>query len=116
VHNAFRNPKQSVLKCVEDGRTVAFFVVESPATDRRFWSLVGLAPGLSGHGLGAEIWRAVLRHHRDEGVDSVATSISSLNVRVHNLYVKLGFRFPAPEITLHLCPLGPVGTTGRMAP
>jgi GNAT superfamily N-acetyltransferase len=108
IHNAFRSQHQSVLKCVQDGRTVAFFVYETPATGRRFWSLVGLAPGLGGRGLGSEVWRAVLRWHRDEGVDSVATSISSLNVAVHNLYVKLGFRFPAPEITLHACPRGPI--------
>jgi hypothetical protein len=29
-------------------------------------------------------------------------------VAVHNLYVLLGFRFPAPTIILHWCPFGPL--------
>lgn len=106
VENAFRNPAQSVLKCGREGRIEAFFVVEAPERDQRFWSLVGLAAGLGGRGLGTRTWRAMLRWHRGEGVDRVATSISSLNAAVFNLYVKLGFRFPAPSITLHWCPRG----------
>ena len=106
VSNAFRNPRQSVLKCLRNSEIQAFFVVESPSVASRFWSLVGLAPGLGGHGIGTSVWRAVLRWHREEGVDVVSTSISSLNVPVLNLYVKLGFRFPAPMITLHWCPRG----------
>lgn len=108
ISNAFRNPAQRVWRCSEAGRMTAFFVVESPEPDQRFWSLVGLAPGLAGRGLGARMWRAMLRRHRDEGVRTVSTSISSHNVAVMNLYVKLGFRFPAPEITLHWCPRGRV--------
>ena len=106
VENAFHNPAQSVWKCGRDGRIEAFFVVEAPQRDRRFWSLVGLAPGLGGRGLGTQVWRAMLRWHRSEGVDRVGTSISSLNAAVFNLYVKLGFRFPPPSITLHWCPRG----------
>lgn len=108
VENAFRNPAQSVLKCGREGRIEAFLVVEMPQRGHRFWSLVGLAPGLGGRGLGTRVWRAMLRWHRAEGVDRVATSISSLNAAVFNLYVKLGFRFPPPSITLHWCPRGPV--------
>ena len=108
IRNALQNPRQSVVACRVDDRVVAFFVVESPRNDQRHWSLVGLAPGLAGRGMGTRVWRAMLRWHRDQGVLGVTTSISSLNVRVFNLYVKLGFRFPAPEITLHWCPLGPV--------
>lgn len=106
VTNAFRNPRQWVLKCHRGGEIQAFFVFEEPAPEHRFWSLVGLAPGLRGRGIGTRIWRAVLRWHRAEGVDRVSTSISSLNVSVFNLYVKLGFRFPAPMLTLHWCPGG----------
>jgi RimJ/RimL family protein N-acetyltransferase len=106
--NAFRHPGQHVLKCRMEGRTVAFFVVEQPAARSRFWSLVGLAPGLQGRGLGRRVWRAMLAFHRHEGVEEVSTSISSHNTAVHNLYVSLGFRFPAPTITLHWCPLGPL--------
>ncbi len=107
--NAFHHPGQSVLKCVMDDRTVAFMVVEQPAPSTRFWSLVGLAPGLAGHGLGRRVWQTVLAFHHREGVREVSTSISSHNVAVHNLYATLGFRFPPPTITLHWCPFGPVG-------
>ena len=105
--NAFRHPGQRVLKCCMEGRTVAFMVVEQPVPTSRFWSLVGLAPGLQGRGLGRRVWRAVLAFHRDEGATEVSSSISSHNVAVHNLYASLGFRFPAPSITLHWSPLGP---------
>jgi ribosomal protein S18 acetylase RimI-like enzyme len=106
--NAFRYPQQGVLKCVLHGRLVAFMVVEKPTPASRFWSLVGLAPGLAGRGLGRRVWRAMLNFHRQEGVDEVSTSISSQNVPVQNLYVSLGFRFPPPSITLHWCPFGRV--------
>ena len=112
VANAFRNPRQTVLKCVLDGAIVAFMVVEQPSPTSRFWSLVGLAPGLAGRGLGRRVWRAMLAHHRSEGVREVSTSISSHNIAVHNLYVSLGFRFPAPTITLHWCPSGTVRLPG----
>ena len=106
--NAFRNPTQRVLKCMIENRIVAFLVVETPTPTTRFWSLTALAPGLVGQGLGRRVWQAMLARHRDENVVEVSTSISSHNVEVHNLYVSLGFRFPAPKITLHWCPYGPV--------
>jgi ribosomal protein S18 acetylase RimI-like enzyme len=106
--NAFRHPGQEVLKCLIGGQIVAFLVVERPAAGSRFWSLVGLAPELSGRGLGRRIWGALLAMHHREGVEEVSTSISSHNVIVHNLYVSLGFRFPPPDFTLHWCPFGPL--------
>ncbi len=106
--NAFRHPGQRVLKCLMGGRIIAFMVVEQPTPASRFWSLVGLAPGLAGQGLGRRVWQAMLAFHHREGAQEVSTSISSHNVAVHNLYVSLGFRFPAPAITLHWCPFGPV--------
>jgi ribosomal protein S18 acetylase RimI-like enzyme len=106
--NAFDHPKQSVLKCLLDGDIAAFLVVETPEPEHIHWSLVGLAPGLEGRGLGKRIWRAALHRHRHEGYDIVTTSISSHNVAAFNLYVSLGFRFPAPALTLQWCPLGPL--------
>ncbi|MGA8743079.1 MAG: GNAT family N-acetyltransferase [Terracidiphilus sp.] len=104
--NAFHHPDQRVLKCQMGGRIVAFMVVEQPTRASRFWSLVGLAPGLAGKGLGRRVWKAVLAFHHREGVDEVSTSISSHNVVAHNFYAGLGFRFPAPTATLHWCPFG----------
>jgi L-amino acid N-acyltransferase YncA len=106
--NAFRHPGQQVLKCEMGGRIIAFMVVEQPTPTTRFWSLVGLAPGLTGRGLGRRVWQSMLAFHHHEGVREVSTSISSHNIAVHNLYTSLGFRFPAPAITLHWCPFGPV--------
>jgi ribosomal protein S18 acetylase RimI-like enzyme len=106
--NAFRNPSQRVMKCLMDGRIVAFMVTEAPGPTSRFWSLVGLAPGLAGRGLGRRVWQAMLAFHQGEGIDEVYTSVSSHNTAIHNLYVSLGFRFPAPAITLHWCPFGPI--------
>jgi ribosomal protein S18 acetylase RimI-like enzyme len=106
--NAFDNPRQSVLKFLLDGQIAGFMVLEQPLPSRRFWSLCGLAPGLARQGLGRRIRRTMLAFHHSEGVKEVSTSISSHNVRVFNLYVSLGFRFPLPAMTLHWCPLGRV--------
>lgn len=106
--NAFQNSEQQVLVCLQGNRIAAFMVTEAPSPTARFWSLVGLAPGLRGQGLGRRIWRTVLAGLAAEGVTEVSTSISSHNTAAHNLYVSLGFRFPVPAITLHWCPLGPL--------
>jgi RimJ/RimL family protein N-acetyltransferase len=106
MENAFTNPSQQVLKCLLDGRIVGFFVVENPEPKHCFWSLNGLAPGLQGQGLGGRVWRSVLHWHRSQGAHTVSTSISSHNVPALNLYVSLGFRFPAPSVTLQWCPSG----------
>jgi ribosomal protein S18 acetylase RimI-like enzyme len=110
--NAFRNPKQSVLTMRMAERIIGFLVVEKPAPDRRFWSLISLAPGLVGQGLGRRAWRTLLAFHATEGVTEVSTSISSHNIAVFNLYVSLGFRFPPPDTTLHWCPTGPLASPG----
>jgi ribosomal protein S18 acetylase RimI-like enzyme len=102
--NAFERPTQRVLKCLLDGAVAGFFVVEAPQAAHTFWSLTGLAPGLQGRGLGKRVWQAMLRHHQAEGAQTVSTSISSHNIPVFNLYVALGFRFPAPSVTLQWCP------------
>jgi ribosomal protein S18 acetylase RimI-like enzyme len=102
--NAFERPTQRVLKCLLDGAVVGFFVVETPQPGHVFWSLTGLAPGLQGRGLGKRVWQTMLRHHQAEGAQTVSSSISSHNVPVFNLYVALGFRFPAPSVTLQWCP------------
>ena len=83
---------------------VAFFVVEYPEQGHCFWSLVGLAPGLQGQGLGKRVWRTMLGWHKKNGIDTISTSISSHNSTVLNLYISLGFRFPAPHMTFHWRP------------
>lgn len=104
MKNAFERPTQRVVKCLLESRLVGFFVIEHPEPNHCFWSLIGLAPGLQGQGLGKRVWNAMLRQHREQGIELVSTSISSHNVAVFNLYVSLGFRFPAPSMTLQWRP------------
>jgi GNAT superfamily N-acetyltransferase len=101
VRRAFDNPKQRVLTCVCASQIVAFFVVETPGSTDRFWSLIGFGQEFTGRGLGYATWNAMLRHHQAEGVKKITTSISSHNIAAMNLYSKLGFRFSEPLITLH---------------
>jgi GNAT superfamily N-acetyltransferase len=110
VANAFRSEHQSVIACRVDGRVAAFIIVESPAPTRRFLSLMGVAKDLRGQGVARRLWCTLLARHAREGVTEVTTSISSLNTATHNLCASTGFRFPAPTITLHWCPFGPVPT------
>jgi len=102
--NAFEQPHQQVLTCVLNDEIIAFFVVEYPEKGHCFWSLVGLAPGKQGQGLGKRVWRAMLRKYQQDGVDTIVTSISSQNIAVLNLYVSLGFRFPKPYAIFHWRP------------
>jgi ribosomal protein S18 acetylase RimI-like enzyme len=106
LENAFEQPHQTVVKCVLDDEIVGFFVVEAPEPTVRHWSLNALAQKRQGSGFGQRVWQAMLDSHRAEGVRTVSTSISSHNVAALNLYVSLGFRFPAPSVTLHWCPRG----------
>lgn len=99
--NSFSHPSQVVYKCVLNGEVVGFFVTEYMDNKRCNWVLVGLAPGLEGQGMGTRVWQAMMNFHQAEGMESIVTSISSHNTAVLNLYVKLGFRFPSPQVTFH---------------
>jgi ribosomal protein S18 acetylase RimI-like enzyme len=104
LHNSFKNPDQSIYKCLDDNEIVGFFIVEYPKKNCAYWSLNGLAPGLGGRGMGTRVWQAMMRFHQDEGIKSISPSITSHNAAVFNLYVKLGFRFPLPNATFHWRP------------
>ena len=99
--NSFSHPSQFVYKCMMNGDIVGFFVTEYSDNKQCNWVLVGLAPGLQGRGIGIRVWQAMMCFHQAEGMNSIATSISSHNTAVLNLYVKLGFRFPRPYVTFH---------------
>lgn len=101
MRNAFALPHQQVLKCMLGDATIAFFVQEFPEPHHAFWSLVGLTPESQGQGMGKRVWKAALVWLQENGVSKVSTSISSLNAPVLNLYARLGFRFPEPEMTFH---------------
>lgn len=101
MKNAFALDHQEVIVCEQKDELMAFFVQQSPAPGQVFWSLVGLAPGLAGKGLGLTVWTAALGWLAQQGIREVSTSISSLNAAVFRLYVKLGFSFPVPEAVFH---------------
>jgi RimJ/RimL family protein N-acetyltransferase len=107
LRNSFSNPTQSVYKCLIDEQIVAFFVVEYSKNKHVHWSLIGLAPGHEGRGIGTRVWQAMMQFHKNEGMASIGTSISSHNIAVLNLYVKLGFRFPLPQASFHWRPQEP---------
>lgn len=101
LHNSFALPSQTPYKCVHGEKIVGFFVVEYPQPNASFWSLIGLAPRLQGQGWGTRVWQAMALFHQTEGMNKIETSISSHNAAIFNLYAKLGFRFPLPEVTFH---------------
>lgn len=102
VRNAAGSARQELLKIEDDGQVVAFFIVEAPAPIEAYWHLTAVAPAFQGQGYGRRVWRAVMDMHREQGVDSVATTIAARNVPVLNLYASLDFRFLPPEMTFHL--------------
>lgn len=104
VSNSFENLSQRCLKIIVAGEIIGFFIIESPAKQKSYWSLTAIAPGVRGRSLGYRIWTSMLAWEAERGITVVETSISSHNVPVMNLYVKLGFRFPPPSVTLHWMP------------
>jgi ribosomal protein S18 acetylase RimI-like enzyme len=99
--NAFELDHQYVYKFKIENSIIAFFVVEYPDNTSAFWSLTALAPGMQGKGLGRRVWNSMMLMHKKKGVNSIATSISSHNTAVINLYISLKFKFPLPLVTYH---------------
>jgi GNAT superfamily N-acetyltransferase len=101
VRNALRHDSQQLLKVLESDRLIALFIVERQAEASVYWHLTAIAPEWQGQGFGRRVWRAMLRRHQDDGLLSVATTISARNTPVLNLYSQLQFRFDPPEMTFH---------------
>lgn len=92
---------QNVLKLMLDDQIIGFFIIEMAPDDSCYWHLTALDPLVHGRGLGMASWHAVLSHLQRIGCEGVATTVAVRNVRVINLYAKLGFRFRAPAMTFH---------------
>ncbi len=101
VRTSLQHPTQRLLKISNAGSIVAFFVVERFADGRCYWHLTAVAPAMQRKGLGKRVWRAMIMHHRREGVDRIETTISAHNVAAVNLYAGLGYRFQPPAMTFH---------------
>jgi RimJ/RimL family protein N-acetyltransferase len=90
------------LFLVGDGElVVAFFVTETLPDGTVYWHLNAVASELQGQGYGRRAWAAMIQHAWASGAQRVRSSIVARNHRVLNLYASLGFRFPAPLMTLH---------------
>lgn len=101
VGNCLQQEKQRLLKILDGDRLIGFFLVEGTSNESMYWHLTAIAPQWQGRGYGKRVWRAMLRHHQIEGFDTVTTTISVRNIRVLNLYARLGFHFLPPEMTFH---------------
>lgn len=64
--------------------------------------LAGFARTYAASGLGDYLWLGVLGAMLEEGVAQAHTQISTNNIPVLNLYVRLGFKFKDPTAIFHL--------------
>ena len=101
VISSFNHPTQLLYVLFEANRLVAFFVTEMQADGVCYWHLNAVAPEAQGLGYGQRAWQAMIGQASDSGAKRIRTSIVARNVRVLNLYARLGFRFPAPLMTFH---------------
>lgn len=101
VENSFKDKKQKLIKIVDRENIIGFFIVEIIQDRDVYWHLTAIAPEFQGQGYGKRAWLAILRHHMEDGIVSVSTSISARNIPVLNLYSQLSFRFNPPDMTFH---------------
>ena len=101
IRSSFANPAHRVLKAVENGRIVAFFVVETRPGGVCYWHLTAVAKGYRGRGVGRRVWQAVLMRHKAEGIEEIETLVSGHNLPVLNLYGALDFRLRRAQMTFH---------------
>ncbi len=101
VHSSLANEAHRVHVARQDGVIVGVFVTQGRPDGTVYWHLTAIDPAHQGRGLGKRLWRSMLRLHREEGVRSIETRISSHNTAVLNLYAGLGCRFLDAEMTFH---------------
>jgi GNAT superfamily N-acetyltransferase len=101
VLNSASATNTKVVGIFDNSELVAFFVCKEEAEGRVEWLLTAVAPKYQGRGIGLRAWMTMLSWHKSRGRKSVVTTIASRNVRVLNLYAKLGFHFLPPQMTFH---------------
>ena len=101
VENSYEDQRQQLLKIEDNGRLVGFFIIEIIKGVSAYWHLTAIAPAFHRQGYGRRAWLAMLKHHMEEGINSISTTISARNTPVLNLYSQLRFRFLPPEMTFH---------------
>lgn len=101
IRNSLNHQAQRLLKVLDRGRLVAFFIIEIRSDQSSYWHLTAIAPEWQGKGYGQRVWLKMLAYCREQGSQYVSTTISARNTPVLNLYSKLQFRFSPPEMTFH---------------
>lgn len=102
VVSALNHPAQKLLKITDQGRLVAFFVIEERHGQSVYWHLTAVSKKFQRMGYGHRAWTAMLKYHQEAGLESVATTIAARNTPVLNLYSQLQFKFSSPHMTFHL--------------
>lgn len=101
VRNSLHHQSQRLLKVLDGERLIALFLIEFGSDQSAYWHLTAIAPEWQGRGYGRRVWLAMLSYCKDQGCQSVSTTISARNTPVLNLYAQLQFRFMPPEMTFH---------------
>lgn len=101
ARSSLTHPSQRLMVLFDGEELVAFFVTEDQADGTCYWHLNAVARELQGKGFGRRAWTAMIRHAKLHGLKRIRTSIVARNHRVLNLYARLGFSFPAPQMTFH---------------
>ncbi len=101
VSNVFNNPAQMLIKIEDATDLIAFFIYEKLPGGVVYWHLTAVSPKLQGKGYGYKVWQQMIRYHYLNGAESISTTISARNIAVLNLYSKLCFQFPPPQMTFH---------------
>lgn len=101
VKNSYSHATQQLYVLSDKEKPVAFFVTEMLADNVCYWHLNAVAPDAQGQGYGRRAWQTMIKMAADTGAKRIRTSIVARNHRVLNLYARLGFMFPSPQMTFH---------------
>lgn len=101
VKSSFSLATQQLYVLSDKEKLVAFFVTEMLADNVCYWHLNAVAPDAQGQGYGRRAWQTMIKMAADKGAKRIRTSIVARNHLVLNLYARLGFMFPAPQMTFH---------------
>lgn len=100
VERSWSDPGDAFLVAAPAGQIAGFWLYRI-AGERAELALTAIAPEHQGRGVGRLLWSEGVRHLARAGARRVRTTINAANLRVVNLYARLGWSFYDPEVTLH---------------
>jgi RimJ/RimL family protein N-acetyltransferase len=107
IRTSFRDPKTRTLVLEENGAPVAFMTYfDSDLTEFfgckfAMWKMALINPEYRGKGIGTRFFRALVHHHREEGLQIVDSGVSMRNLASINLHNKAGFKIVSTQLTFH---------------